>query len=193
MILSLDEADLTLGDDISERYRNLWRELTEPTLIGPEERFKITQKIHRLNDIGFDVEEVDLIPAHGGRQLRMKVTVGRRNFHSAKLHRLTGVEALERQARQVLSDLHYYQCRTGASSADGRQVAAVRWRAEVFEPMLRQMRAIPDLDDPIQAYCAVLHHRYLKSCEHGRDIGTQAAFDDWLASGRQNYSSEIEP
>ena len=185
--LAIDEADLTLGEDIAERYRNLWRELTETMLIAPEEGFKITEKIERLNELGFDVDEVDLIPADGGQWLRMKVKVGGRNFHSAKLHRLTGVEALERQARQVLSDLHYFQCLAGASTDTGKEVAAVRWRIGIFEPMLERLRTMADIQDPIQAYCAVLHHRYLKSCESGCDVGTEAAFQDWLAVGRPDY------
>ena len=185
--LPIDDADLALGEDIAERYRNLWRELTETTIIAPEEGFKITEKIERLNELGFDVDEVDLIPADGGGRLRMKVKVGGRNFHSTKLHRLTGVEALERQARQVLSDLHYYQCRAGASTATGKEVTAVQWRVGVFEPMLERLRAMPGIQDPIQAYCAVLHHRYLKSCECGCDVGTEAAFQDWLAVGRPDY------
>ncbi|MBL8250593.1 MAG: DUF4032 domain-containing protein, partial [Candidatus Competibacter sp.] len=182
--LPIDEADLTLGEDIAERYRNLWRELTETRAIGPDEGFKITEKIERLNELGFDVDEVDLLPVDGGGRLRMKVKVGGRNFHSAKLHRLTGVEALERQARQVLSDLHYYQCQTGATTPTGKEVAAVRWRVGVLEPMLERLRAMADIRDPLQAFCAVLHHRYLKSCEAGRDVGTEAAFQDWLAAGR---------
>lgn len=182
--LSVEEADLTLGEDIAERYRILWRELNETRVIAPEEGFKITEKIERLNDLGFDVDEVDLLPADGGGRLRMKVKVGGRNFHSAKLHRLTGVEALERQARQVLSDLHYYQCQTGATTPTGKEVAAVRWRVGVFEPMLERLRALGEIQDPIQAFCAVLHHRYLKSYERGGDVGTEAAFQDWLAAGR---------
>lgn len=190
--LSIDQADLMLGEDIAERYRNLWRELTGTLLIAPEEGFKITDKIQRLNELGFDVDEVDLIPADGGRRLRMKVKVGGRNFHSAKLHRLTGVEALERQARQVLSDLHYYQCLVGARTTTGKEVAAVQWRVGIFEPMLERLRAMADIQDPIQAYCAVLHHRYLKSCESGRDVGTETAFQDWLAVGRPDYARAAE-
>ena len=182
--LPIEDADLTLGEDIAERYRTLWRELTETRVIAPEEGFKITEKIARLNELGFDVDEVDLLPADGGGRLRMKVKVGGRHFHSAKLHRLTGLEALERQARQVLSDLHYYQCQTGATTPTGKEVAAVRWRVGVLEPMLERLRAMAEIREPLQAYCAVLHHRYLKSCEAGRDIGTEAAFQDWLAAGR---------
>jgi len=185
--LSMDEADLTLGEDIAERYRKLWRELTETRLITPAEGFKITEKIKRLNELGFDVDEVDLLPTDGGNRLRMKVKVGGRNFHSLKLHRLTGLEALERQARQVLSDLHYYQCQTGATTATGKEIAAVRWRVGVLQPMLERLRTLPAVQDPIQAYCAVLHHRYLKSCESGGDVGTEAAFQDWLAVGQPDY------
>jgi hypothetical protein len=185
--LPIEAADLTLGEDIAERYRNLWRELTETLMIAPEEGFKITEKIQRLNELGFDVDEMDLIPVDGGQQLRMKVKVGGRNFHSTKLRRLTGLDTLERQARQLFSDLQYYQCLTGASTATGKEVAAVQWRVGVFEPMLERLRTLPDLLDPVQGYCAVLHHRYLKSCEYGGDVGTEAAFQDWLAAGRPDY------
>ena len=44
-----------------------------------------------------------------------------------------------------------------------------------------------EIADPIQAYCAVLRHRYLKSCESGCDVGTEAAFQDWLAVDRPDY------
>ncbi len=133
--LPIDDADLALGEDIAERYRNLWRELTETTIIAPEEGFKITEKIKRLNELGFDVDEVDLIPADGGGRLRMKVKVGGRNFHSTKLHRLTGVEALERQARQVLSDLHYFTTGRGGQhrhrqGSGRRAMAGRRFRAD---------------------------------------------------------------
>lgn len=69
----------------------------------------------------------------------------------------------------------------------GKEVAAVRWRVGVFEPMLERLRALGEIQDPIQAFCAVLHHRYLKSFEAGRDVGTEAAFQDWLAAGKPDY------
>jgi hypothetical protein len=185
--MAIDDADLTLGEDIAERYRALWRELTDPEIIAADERYKITEKIQRLNDLGFNVDEVDLIPAEGGGRLRMKVKVGGRSFHAAKLKGLTGIDALDRQARQILSDLHYYHAQMGIHTPTGKAVTAVQWRIGVFEPMLERLRVTPGIVDPIQTYCDLLHHRYLKSCECGCDIGTEAAFQDWLGIGKPGY------
>ena len=51
-------------------------------------------------------------------------------------------------------------------------------------PLLERLQATPTITDPIQAYCDLLYHRYLKSAEQGRDIGTEAAFKSWLAAGQ---------
>jgi len=180
----LAEADLAMGAEISERYRRLWRELTDSLTIGPDEHYKITERINRLNELGFDVDEVDLVQTPGGDRLQMKVTVGGRSFHATRLKELTGIDAMERQARMILSDLYYHQAQDSSSSTTHKAVAAVRWRVGVFEPLLERLQATPTITDPIQAYCDLLYHRYLKSAEQGRDIGTEAAFKSWLAAGQ---------
>lgn len=60
------------------------------------------------------------------------------------------------------------------------RLTAVEWRAFVLEPMLARLGAVPGVSDPVQAYCDLLVHRYLRSQEIGRDVGTEAAFEDWL-------------
>jgi hypothetical protein len=186
--MPIEAADLTLGEAIAERYRALWAELDDAQLIGPDERYKITEKLQRLNDLGFDVDEVNLVSTPGGDRLRMKITVGERNFHSARLRGLTGIDALDRQARQILSDLHYYQARNGAFTPTDKAVSAMRWRVGVFEPLLERLRALPGVNDPLQSYCELLHHRYVKSVECGHDIGTEAALTSWLAANMPDPS-----
>jgi hypothetical protein len=184
--IPLDEADIWLGEDIAERYRNLWNELSRVEIIGPEERYKITSRIQRINDLGFVVKEIDLVPADSGERIQCKVKLGGRNFHAHQLKNLTGVDASEWQARQILSDLYYYQARF-ADPGGNKAVTSVYWRVSRFEPILARIRQTPGVSDPIQAYCDLLHHRYLKSVDAGYDIGTAAAFDDWLANGRPGY------
>jgi hypothetical protein len=186
--IPIEEADLTLGEDIAERYRALWSELNDTQLIGPEERYKITEKLQRLNDLGFDVDEVSLVSTPAGDRLHMKITVGERNFHSARLRGFTGIDALDRQARQILSDLHYYQAQNGAFTPADKAVSAMRWRVGVFEPLLERLRTIPTVNDPLQSYCELLHHRYVKSVECGHDIGTEAALTSWLTANMPDPS-----
>ncbi len=184
----LDDADLELGDAIASVYESLWAELTTQDVIQPDERYRIADRVRRLNDLGFDVSEIDLIPiTDGGSRLKVRLHVGSRTFHSSRLKELTGVDSLEHQARQILADLNYFQAVQGADSPTGKSVAAIRWRISAFEPMLEKLRNLDNMVDPIQAYCDLLHHRYIMSSGVGHDVGTGVAFDDWIARGRPGY------
>ncbi|MDX1447799.1 MAG: DUF4032 domain-containing protein [Acidimicrobiia bacterium] len=186
--IDLDDADLALGEDIADRYYGLWEELSAEPVIRADERYQIRNRIARLNDLGFNVEEVDLIPVDdGGSRLKLKLKVGGRTFHMNRLKELTGIEALEHQARQLLSDLYYFQANEGVTTPTGKNVAAVRWRVSHYEPIMERLRQLEGVIDPIQAYCDLLVHRYVMSEGLGHDVGTEAAFDDWLERGRPGY------
>ena len=43
--VDVEEADMALGEGIAERYRGLWHELTEVWTIGPDERYKINERV----------------------------------------------------------------------------------------------------------------------------------------------------
>jgi Domain of unknown function (DUF4032)/Lipopolysaccharide kinase (Kdo/WaaP) family len=184
----VDDADLELGLDIAERYRNLWAELSRTEAIGADERYRITERLERINRLGFDVEEVDLVPtADDAERLAIKVRVGGRTYHSSRLKALTGVDALENQARAILSDVHYYAARHEDDPPMDKATAAIRWRVEEFEPILGELAALDDLANPIQAYCDVLHHRYLLASAVRRDVDTRETIADWLANGRPGH------
>lgn len=185
--VALDEADLWLGEDIAQRYRSLWAEISRVAVIGPDERYKITERIERLNELGFHVQSIDLLPTPGGDRLQVKVKPGSRNYHANELKALTGIEASEWQARQMLSELYYFQAKANAVTRSEQALAAVRWRVDEVEPLLEHLRAIDGVADPLQRYCDLLHHRYMKSVEAGFDIGTQAALADWLQNGCPGY------
>lgn len=184
----IDHADLSMGEEIAVRYQDLWDELGEEEVIGSDERYRIADRIARINGLGFDVREVDVVPVADGEQLRFKLRVGGRTYHSRRLRDLTGIVALENQAGQILSDLHYYQARElGPQSATMKEVAAVRWRVAEFEPIMARLRTIDDINDPIQAFCDVLHHRYMLATAAQRDVSTAEALEDWLTTGRPGY------
>ncbi|MEA2002682.1 MAG: DUF4032 domain-containing protein [Actinomycetota bacterium] len=185
----LDSADLGLGTDVIRRYRALWDELTLDPVVGPDERYLIRARIHRLNDLGFEVGDVSLIPdVSGGNRVRMSIKVGGRNYHSSRLRRLTRIDASEHQARQILSDFHYHRARDPFKSASTRDLAAMMWRVQVFEPLLDRVRSdLPD-NEPIQAYTDFLHHRFLLSSAQGRDVATVEAYVDWAQAGHPGYA-----
>jgi hypothetical protein len=189
--LSLDDADLTLGEDIAGRYRALWSELAVADTVPTDQQYLITERVRRLNDLGFEVDELEVVPHLGRDHVHLKLRIADRNFHSNRLRELTAVDAAENQARQILSDLRYYQMKHAPKDGlteSRKALLAVRWRLDEFEPWLRRLaqHTPPDLD-PVQAYCDLLHHRYLVSAEAGRDVGTEAAFASWLAHGRPGY------
>jgi hypothetical protein len=187
----LDRADLELGYDIADRYHNLWGELGKTETISADERYRITERIDRINRLGFDVEEVGLLPMMDDTaELMIKVKVGGRNFHANRLKSLAGIDALENQARAILADLHYYSARTGGDTGTGKATWAVRWRVGEFEPFLARLRKVPGVSDPIQAYCDLLHHRYVLASGLKRDVTNEEAFEDWIARGRPGFPLE---
>ncbi|NNC91908.1 MAG: DUF4032 domain-containing protein, partial [Acidimicrobiia bacterium] len=188
----IDEADLDLGEDIADRYRGLWAELHREDSIGPNERYRITERIRALNELGFEVDDVILDATGDSDVLRFKLRVGSRRYHRNRLQELTGLWTSEKQARTILGDLQYFLThQEDGDSATGKAVGAVRWRVGVFEPWLDRIREVsPGHVDPLQAYCDFLHHRFVLSRSAELDIGNNAAFDDWVAQGRPGYDLE---
>ena len=175
------------AESVRDRYLRLWDELSAAIEVpaGEDERFEIAARVRRLNDLGFAVAEIEIEPGPEGR-IRMRACVANRRFHAGELERLTGVRALEGQARLLLNDLHEY----GAwlERAEGRSLprdeAARRWLAEVYEPALERLGAvIGPGGDAVQAYCDVLETKWLQSEKAKRDVGLDRALEAYVASG----------
>jgi tRNA A-37 threonylcarbamoyl transferase component Bud32 len=174
------DEDLAAAESVADRYRVLWDELTHEETFGPDERYKVEARVRRLNELGFAVDELALVPTIGDRsRLRLKVAVANRRFHAIELQRLTGLEVGEGQATILLNDLRAHQSglaaeRSGTATDD--VAAGFRWRTEVFLPgMARAAAAIGPDADPIQAYCDLLEVRWLLSEQAGQDVGDEAA------------------
>jgi hypothetical protein len=180
----IDEA-VAAAEGVRERYRALWDELHAEEELRADDRFAVAARIRRLNDLGFAVDEIELLPGPGGR-LRLRAAVTNRRFHVRELERRTGLTALEGQARLLLNDQREY--RLWLEGSERRRVTkeegARRWLAEVLEPTLEQLRpAIGPGRDPLQAYCDVLEMKWLLSEEAGRDVGLSEAVAAYLAAG----------
>ena len=79
-------------------------------IIRPEEqRYRMTERLRRLNDLGFDADEVDLVSAGEGYRLRIRTRVAEPGRHRARLRMLTGLDAQENQAGRLLSDIASYR------------------------------------------------------------------------------------
>lgn len=179
----LDSADIALGEDVVERYEGLWSVLEEEPVIPRDESYRIRERLERLNDLGFDVDDVIVEPGPDGNLVQIRTVVGGRTFHSDRLAELTGVRASENQARVILSDVHWFLARKGAVSDRERRVAVVQWITEWYEPTLeRVIDECPGID-PVQGYADLLNFRLAMAGERGADVGNDEAFDSWAVAG----------
>lgn len=181
---TIDEQ-IEAAEAVRTRYTELWEELFQQVEIHAGDRFAISARVRRLNDLGFAVGEIELEPGANGR-VRLRAAVAQRDFHARELQRRTGLVALEGQARLLLNDLREYRAwleyfeRRLVSSAE----ASDRWRAAVLVPALRRLTpAIGPTRDALQAYCDLLEHKWLLSERRLRDVGLEAALDAYLAAG----------
>jgi hypothetical protein len=184
-----DAADdaVDAAETVRQRYDEMWDELHLEPELSPDDRHAVRARVRRLNELGFAVDEISLEPtADGSDRVRLKVAVANRRFHARELERLTGLVALEGQARLLLNDLHEY--RAWLEAAERRSIddrtAAARWLEEVLRPSLEALLPAIGRDrDAIQAYCDVLEEKWILSELAGTDVGLQAAIDAYLGLG----------
>jgi len=172
-----------VGDDVRARYERLWSELTEEETFSAEERSHLDDRLHRLNELGFDVEEIELVHVDGGYRLRVRSQVVEPGHHRRRLLALTGLRAQENQARRLLRDVEDFGReleREGAPAVSAAALAGA-WLSEVFEPAIA---AIPkDLwgkREPAELYHELLEHRWFLSEKAGEDVGRDDALQSYV-------------
>src|SRR5512139_1772968 len=131
-----------LGAGLVARYEALWAELTREEVFAAQEQYRVDSRIKRLNELGFDVEELDIQTIEGGHKIRLRVQVVEPGHHRRRLEALTGLDVQENQARRLLNDLDHFRAWQGglAGRAIPEREAAQRWLEEVYRPALE---AIP--------------------------------------------------
>jgi hypothetical protein len=169
--------------DGRRRYEALWDELTREDVIGPGEQFRIEERLRRFNELGFDVEEIELVATPEGYHLRLDPHLVEPGHHRRRLQMLTGLDAQENQARRMLGDLAGFRARL--EQEEGRpppeSVAAYRWRAEVFEPAVAAVPAeLWSKRQAAELFHELLEHRWLLSERRGADVGLDAAVRSYV-------------
>ncbi len=171
------------GEEVVRRYESLWHELTREESFGPDERYKVDERLHRLNELGFDVEEIRLDATPGGYRLHLDPHVVEPGHHRHRLLRLTGLDAQENQARRMLNDIARF--REALEREEGRplseSVVAARWRDEVFEPAVA---AVPEelwgRLPAAEVFHQVLEHRWFLSEAARKDVGIDEAVRSYV-------------
>ena len=180
------EDAIEAAESVRTRYEAVWDELHLEPVLSPGDRQAVRARIRRLNDLGFAVDEIALEPASpGGEVVRLKVAVADRRFHARELERLTGIVALEGQARLLLNDLREYQTWLNGNGAHLTvEEAARRWLREVLRPTIASLTpVIGPSRDPLQAYSDVLELKWFLSEQAGKDVGLEAALARYIEMG----------
>jgi Domain of unknown function (DUF4032)/Lipopolysaccharide kinase (Kdo/WaaP) family len=182
--VDLDGIDpFETANDLRAGYENLWDELTREEIFRPDESYKIDERLHRLNELGFDVEEIELDSVPNGYRMRLDPHLVEPGHHRRKLALLTGLTAQENQARRMLNDLYAYRALLEAQEGKPvpESVAAYRWRADVFEPAVNAVP--PELHGRRQAaeiFHEILQHRWYMSEQQSTDAGLMAAVRSYI-------------
>ncbi|MRH29402.1 DUF4032 domain-containing protein [Microbacterium sp. SYP-A9085] len=156
-----------VADGIISSYRSLWAALTDRETFAANESWRITERVQRLNRLGFDIGEMSIQTAPDGTRVSIQPKVVDAGHHPRRLLRLTGLDVEENQARRLLNDLDEYRARSGRLDED-EEVLAHEWLTRVFEPIVR---AIPfELRaklEPAEVFHQVLEHRWYMSQARG--------------------------
>ena len=182
-----DDIDpIGIAESLPPRYEALWEEVTHEQVFGLEEQqYRMTERLRRLNDLGFDVGEVELITSPEGARLRVHTRVAEPGQHRRELFRLTGLEVQERQARRLLNDILAFRAWLEQKSGGpvSGSAAAHRWLSEVYQPVVDAIPA--DLAGrlaPAEVFHEVLEHRWFLSEQAHRDVGTAQAARSYFAT-----------
>jgi hypothetical protein len=178
-----DVDAIGVADELRRRYDALWDELTRTDEFGSAERWRIDRRIRRLNELGFDVEELAIGASAEGSRLRITPTIIEEGHHSRELRRRTGLDVQENQARRLLADIENFRAclERDVDRPIPAAVAAARWLADVYEPTID---AIPEhltgRLEPAEFFHQLLEHRYYLAERQARDVSNPEALDDYL-------------
>ncbi len=176
-----EELDpIKVSNGIVAAYRSLWKELTSSESFASSERWRISQRVDRLNELGFDIEELAIRTDEKGTTVRIQPKVVDAGHHQRRLLRLTGLDAQENQARRLLNDLDSYSATLGKAGLD-EEAMAHEWLMRVFEPIVRAIPA--DLKgklEPAEVFHQLLEHRWFMSQDEGRDVPLAEALTSYI-------------
>ena len=168
-------------DHLRERYEALWNELTGLEEFRADEMWRIERRVERLNDLGFDVDELDIVTDLGGDTIRIQPRVVDLGHHCRELQALTGMNVEENQARRMLNDLAAYTAHYDLGREDKHLVAS-RWVHQIYEPIMAMIP--PDATgklEPAEIFHEILEHRWYLSEQRGEEVDIHETARDYIA------------
>ncbi len=159
-----------ISQRIVDKYHELWKELTAVEVFDAAEKWRISRRVQRLNELGFDIEELSMVSDEAGHTVKIQPKVVDAGHHARRLLLLTGLDVEENQARRLLNDIDQFKLSHARPGAD-EEVLAHQWLSEVFEPVVG---AVPSQYtgrlEPAELFHEVLEHRWYMSERQGTDV-----------------------
>lgn len=166
---------------VEQRYAALWQELTGAEEFDAEEMWRIEQRVDRLNELGFDVDELDIVTDWSGSTVQLQPRVVEAGHHSRELQGLTGLDVEDNQARRLLNDLSGYAAHLGLLEERDRAVVAHRWLTTVYEPIMEMVpKDLRGKLEPAEIFHEILEHRWFLSERAGHEIDIMATARDYI-------------
>ena len=189
--LDEDIDPVAVSTSIMDAYRSLWDELTGWESFDQSERWRITQRVSRLNELGFDIENMSISSEDTGASLRIQPKVVDAGHHTRRLLRLTGIDAGENQARRLLNDMDSYRAIHFPGDDVDEEMAAHQWLSEVYDPIIR---AIPreyrgKLEGP-EIFHHWREHRAARSRDENRDVSREESLQSYIEDVLQHRRDE---
>ena len=165
-----DLDPIVIGVSLRTRYDSLWREITGHIEFTRDDRYPLEARIRRLNDLGFDFAELQVVTADDGDRMIVQPKVVDAGHHSRRLIRLTGLDVEENQARRLLNDLDSYRVKIGLGPED-EEIAAHQWVSERFERAMAEVPAdLRSRMEPAEIFHEILEHRWFMSERAGHSV-----------------------
>lgn len=189
-LLEEDVDTIGVGDRIVSRYLELWDVLTGEESFSMSERWRVANRIERLNSLGFDIGELSMTTDLDGTHLSIQPKVVDAGHYHRQIMRLTGLDVQEGQGRRMLNDLEAYRSLWNRKD-EPLEIAAHAWLADVFEPTIAAVPAeMCSKLEPAEIFHEVLEHRWYMSEAAGYDVSMQDAVADYVANVLANRPDE---
>jgi Domain of unknown function (DUF4032) len=181
-LLDQDLDALGLAETLQARYDVLWQELTSTEEFSTDEMWRIEKRIGRLNELGFDVDELDIVTDWDGASIRIQPKVVEAGHHRRRLQALTGMDAEENQARRLLNDLDAYRASLDLQG-ESPEIVAHRWLVEIYEPVVALVPpGVRGQLTPPELFHQILEHRWYLSERKGAEVDIFETARDYAAS-----------
>jgi hypothetical protein len=191
-LLPGDVDEVEVGNGLVDRYHSLWSTLTDTEKFGPDEMWKIERRVNKLNELGFDVDELEMKTTEDGNRILVRPRVVDAGYASRKLLRLTGLDVQENQARRLLNDLDAYRASTWQDDED-LEIVATDWMRVVFEPTVRMIpHEYRSQIEPAQFFHEILEHRWFLAEKAGHDIPMREAVKSYIDTVLPKYKLDTE-